>query len=136
MSRTCLRVNPHFIVAGMSRNSLLEAEIWSLSDFNWTQTHNHLVCKRTFNHLAFTQRYIVRDFLVLLSVFVKKVTVSENISFIDYAFRNRLPDCSKLTINRKNDNDVTICRHGIIVKFFRSCFVSFVKFGLSFISIS
>ena len=136
MSRTRLRVNPHFIVAGMSMNSLLEAEIWSLSDYNWTQTHNHLVCKRTFNHLAFTQRYIVRDFLVLLSVFVKKVTVSENISFIDYAFRNRLPDCSKLTINRKNDNDVTICRHGIIVKFFQSCFVSFVKFGLSFISIS
>ena len=27
-------------------------EIWSLSDCNWTQTHDHLVHKRTFNHLA------------------------------------------------------------------------------------
>ena len=27
-------------------------KIWSLSDCNWTRTHNHLVCKRTLNHLA------------------------------------------------------------------------------------
>ena len=27
-------------------------EIWSLSDCNWTRTHNHLVPKRTLNHLA------------------------------------------------------------------------------------
>ena len=27
-------------------------KIWSLSDSNWTWTHNHLVCKRTLNHLA------------------------------------------------------------------------------------
>ena len=27
-------------------------EIWSLSDSNGTRTHNHLVCKRTYNHLA------------------------------------------------------------------------------------
>ena len=27
-------------------------EIWSLSDCNWTRTYNHLVHKRTFNHLA------------------------------------------------------------------------------------
>ena len=27
-------------------------KIWSLSDCNWTQTQNHLVCKRTLNHLA------------------------------------------------------------------------------------
>ena len=44
MSRTRFRVNPH------SRNSL--REIWSLSDCNWTQTHNHLVHKRTLIHLA------------------------------------------------------------------------------------
>ena len=28
------------------------------------------------------------------------------------------PDCSKLAINRKNDSDTTIFRHGIIVNFF------------------
>ena len=26
--------------------------IWSLSDCNWTQTQNHLVCKQTLNHLV------------------------------------------------------------------------------------
>ena len=28
-------------------------EIWSLSDCNWTRTHNHLVHKQTLNHLVF-----------------------------------------------------------------------------------
>ena len=27
-------------------------EIWSLSDFNWSRTHNHLVHERTLNHLT------------------------------------------------------------------------------------
>ena len=27
-------------------------EIWSLSDCNWTRTHNHLIRKGTLNHLA------------------------------------------------------------------------------------
>ena len=27
-------------------------KIWSLIDWNWTRTHNHLVYKRTLNHLA------------------------------------------------------------------------------------
>ena len=30
----------------------------------------------------------------------------------------RLPDCSKLAINWKNDNDVTVFRHDVIVNFF------------------
>ena len=32
--------------------ALSRREIWSLSDCNWTRTQNHLVCKRTLNHLA------------------------------------------------------------------------------------
>ena len=40
-----------------------------------------------------------------------------------------LPDCSKLAINWKNDNDVTIFRHDVIIKFFWCCFVSLVKFS-------
>ena len=46
----------------------------------------------------------------------------KNVSFTDYASRIQLPDGSKLAINRKNDNDVTICRH------FWRYFVSLVKF--------
>ena len=50
----------------------------------------------------------------------------------DYASGGRLPDCSKSAINRKNANDVTICRHGIIVKTFWRYFVSHVKFSYWF----
>ena len=39
------------------------------------------------------------------------------------------PDCSKLAKNPKNDNDVTIFRHDVNVKFFWRCFVSLVKFS-------
>ena len=41
----------------------------------------------------------------------------------------RPPDCSKLTKNTKNDNDVTIFRHDVNVKFFCSWFVSLVNFS-------
>ena len=33
-------------------------EIWSLSDCNWTRTHNYLVHKRTLNHLAKLARWL------------------------------------------------------------------------------
>ena len=49
--------------------------------------------------------------------------------FIDYASRIWLPDCSRLAINWKHDNDVTVCGHDVIVKVFWSCFVSLVKFS-------
>ena len=53
LSRTRFKVNLHSIAAWMSRNYLLETiDIWRLSEYNGTRTHNHLVCKRTFNHLA------------------------------------------------------------------------------------
>ena len=49
MSRTRFRVNPHFIVAWMSRN---RHGIWSLSDCNGTPTHNQLISKQTHSHLV------------------------------------------------------------------------------------
>ena len=39
-------------------------------------------------------------------------------SFKDYASGIRLPGCFKLAINRKNNNEIKICRHDVIVKFF------------------
>ena len=46
-------MNLHFEVAWMSRNSLLETRgVRNLNDCNGTGTQNHLVCKRTLNHLA------------------------------------------------------------------------------------
>ena len=43
--------------------------------------------------------------------------------------RIRLPDCSRLGLKWKNDNDITNCRHDIIVKFSWRFFVSLVKFS-------
>ena len=48
-----------------------------------------------------------------------QVTFNKNVCFIDQATGIRLPDCSKLSINRKNYNDLTICRHGVIVSFLK-----------------
>ena len=50
-------------------------------------------------------------------------------SFANYTFEIRLPDCSKLAINRNNDNDVTICWHESIINFFLRCLVSLVRFS-------
>ena len=41
----------------------------------------------------------------------------------------RLPDCSKLAINQKNDNDVKSFWHDVIVNFFWRGFLSFAKFS-------
>ena len=57
------------------------------------------------------------------------VAINENISLTDYASRIQLPDCSKLAINWKNDNDVTIFWFDIIVKFFWRWFLSLVNFS-------
>ena len=72
----------------------------------------------------------VRDFLVLFSVFVRyKVAIDENMSFTDYVSGIRLPECSKLAINWKNDNDVTLFWHDVTVRFFWRCFVSLMNFS-------
>ena len=52
-----------------------------------------------------------------------KVTFNENVRSTAYASGMRLPNRSELAKNRKNDNDITICRHKVIAKFFDlSCF--------------
>ena len=50
-------------------------------------------------------------------------------NFTDYTSRIWLPDCSKLAVNWKNGNCVTILKHDAIVKLFWRCFVSLVKFS-------
>ena len=75
----------------------------------------------------------------MFSVFVRqKVTVTENINSADSVSRIWLPDCSNLAKNPKNDNDVTVFRHDVIVKFFDVVLflLSSVVTGLSFMSIS
>ena len=50
----------------------------------------------------------------------------------------RLPDCSKLAMNWKNDNDVTVFRHDVIVNFFDVVLflLWILVIGPSFMSIS
>ena len=61
----------------------------------------------------------VLDLLVLFSVFVRqKVTFTERRTFSDSASEIQPPNCSKLAKNLKNNNDVTIFRNDVIVKFF------------------
>ena len=54
MSCMSVSVNPHSIVYLNVKELLARSRchIWSLSDSNVIQTHNHLVCKRTLNHLT------------------------------------------------------------------------------------
>ena len=63
----------------------------------------------------------------------------------DHAFGIRLPDDCKLAINQKKDNEITICRNGVIVNFFFFFFFFFdiavfvlssLVTGPSFMSIS
>ena len=46
------------------------------------------------------------------------MTINENLSFTDYASGFRLPNWSKLAVNWKSSNGVTIFRCDVIVKLF------------------
>ena len=72
----------------------------------------------------------VRDFLVLFWGSVReKMTVSENVSFIDNPSAIRFPDGCKFVVNQENVNDVTICGHEVTFKFCLHWYVSLVKFS-------
>ena len=82
---------------------------------------------------------MLKFFIVLFSFFLRqKVTINGKVTFADFVFRIRPPDCSKLTKNPKNDNDVTISWHDIIANFFDVVLflLSSLVTGLSLISVS
>ena len=68
MSRTSSRMNPPSIVYlnVMDFVAWSRRNIWSLSDSNEIRTHNHLVRKRTLNHLTMLVKwlsYVVSTYL-------------------------------------------------------------------------
>ena len=67
-----------------------------------------------------------------------KVTINENVSFIDHAPGMLFLHGCKLAINQEKDNDVTICWHIIIVKYFYIdvFLLSSLATGLRLVSIS
>ena len=60
MSRTSSRMNPPSIVYlnVMDFVAWSRRNIWSLSDSNEIRTHNHLVRKRTLNHLTMLVKWL------------------------------------------------------------------------------
>ena len=85
MSRTSFRVNLNSIVWLNIKKLLarIRRHIWSLNDINEIRTQNHLVCKRTLNHLAKLVKWlscVVSNYLsgaFWLHVIVMKCVVSE-----------------------------------------------------------
>ena len=67
----------------------------------------------------------------MLSVFVRvKLTINKYVSFTGYTSWIQItPNCSKLAINRINDNDDTIFWHAFVIKFLSCCRVYLVKFS-------
>ena len=68
MSRTSSRVNPPSVIYLNVMDFLAwsRRNIWSLSDSNEIRTHNHLVRKRTLNHLTMLVKwlsYVVSTYL-------------------------------------------------------------------------
>ena len=59
-------------------------KIWELSDCNWTGTQNHLVHKRTLNHLAKLANYWVVFWVLICMVYL---TVCSR--HVTYAFHSR-----------------------------------------------
>ena len=79
----------------------------------------------TFTQIISNENYVSYS-LVLFSIFVRqKVTVNENVSFTDYTSGFRLPNCSKLAINPKNDkvvinSDITLSSDFFYISVFLS----------------
>ena len=128
----------------MSRCSLRKYTLQCLGPLNFADVSIVLqkisvFCPRKYLYSKEQCESCVRDFLVLFSVFLRqKVTITENITFADSVSGIRPPDCSKLAKNPKNDNDVTIFRHDVNVKFFDVVLflLSSLVTGPSFMSIS
>ena len=71
---------------------------------------------------------MLQNFQFCFAVFVRwKVTINENVRFIDYGSRFQLPIESNWPQIGEIDNDVTICWHDIMVKSFWCSFGLFFK---------
>ena len=69
----------------------------------------------------------VRDFSILFLDFVRYKF--QNGRTIDHVSKIEVPDCSKLIINQKNNDEVIICRDNAIVKLFGCCRFSLFKYS-------
>ena len=95
---SCLNVNKH--LRGKIRN------IWRLSDWIWTQTHNLLVCKRTLKHLAKLANWLSSVVSTYLYGAFHCIFLSCDVHFSEWIHTIWLPEsqgtpCSKHARNMK-----------------------------------
>ena len=78
-----LGANLHYVIAQMSKNSLLETSdtSWNLSNCNGIRTHSYLIRKRSFNHSTKLAQFLSHV----------RITLVYSRVFITCLFRSRLP---------------------------------------------
>ena len=83
MSRVSFRVNLHSIVCldVKDLHARSRCHIWSLSDSNRVGTHNHLVFKRTLNHLAKLAKGLIFLMNVLPDMYIYSLK-KESVAFL------------------------------------------------------
>ena len=103
MPRTSFRVNLHSVVCLNVKELLARSRrhIWSLSDSNVIRTYNHLVRKRTLNHLAKLTKLVECSF-------TKWVVVGSNHVAVTFTLVHNVDLCSCCDIILKFDLLATV----------------------------
>ena len=108
MLQTSNLVRKYKHICGFKEYTFQYEDPLNFADVSISLQKINILCKKQYFYSKHEYEICVRDSLVLFSVFVKQnVTVNENVSFTDYTSRLQLSNCSKLAINRKNDNGAT-----------------------------
>ena len=77
-------------------------EIWSLSDCNWTQTHNHLVCKWTLNHLAKLAKWLKCVVSTYLYGGFDCMFLSCHVRISEWIHTLQLPECQRTPCSKQS----------------------------------
>ena len=79
-------------------------EIWSLSDCNWTRTQNHLVLKRTLNHLAELAKWLSCVLSTYLYGALDCMFLSCHVRVSEWIRTLYLPECQGTPCSKKARN--------------------------------
>ena len=95
------------------KSSLRKCTFQNQEPLNYT---NVSICFRK-NSVFFVKKVHLLK-AIILSFSKMKGTINKSVNFSDYASGIVLPYYSKLALTEKNDNEVTIFRHDVIINFF------------------
>ena len=136
MSRTRFRVNPHSIVCLNVKEFLARSRrhIWILSDSNEIRTHNHLVRKRTLDHLAKLAKfvgsnlvavtltfndltdltYLITFFTIILLSTVSQISMYGLLYILTYSLQYAIKFCTELCLiieQKRQGPEATLHEH-------------------------